>query len=336
MDDSVYTLIQQTYDSDSAVQERSARALADSDLTDYGPQAIQALCGLLSHEELAVREAAKASLIHIRGAAVVEAVIPYLKGSSTTALNYALEILSHIGADSIDRIVGLLESRDHDVRKFGCDLLGNLQYHDSAYDLIDLLSDPHINVAIAAGEALGKLGSREAVPRLIRALQYPDSWMRCIAAEALGNIGDSRAVDAFLAVPGDEEPMVLYGIMKALGMLRDPRGIAAILTLLRQNDAFASTAFQALEQLVHTGGAPARDAFREAGGGADLMAFLDAASPNVVRHAARLAAEVPYPEAVPLLERLRTHEDPTIAAAAQSALQQLATSGHHHPHTGGA
>jgi HEAT repeat protein len=323
MDESVYTLIQQTYHADQEVQERSARALGACDLAEYRHQAIHALCGVLSHPDLAIREAAKTALIQIGGTDVVDALIPYLKGASTTALNYALEILAAIGRDGIDRILGLLDSRDHNLRKFGCDLLGNLQYHDSVYDLIDLLSDPHINVAIAAGEALGKLGSREAVPRLIRALQYPDSWMRCIAAEALGKIGDTRAVDAFLTVPDDEEPMVVYTMIKAMGNLHDVRMVPHILKLLRLNPNFASSAIQALTQLLEQNDQAIYDVLQTPEALSELLGLLANESRDVALAAITLVGRLHDPDAAPALRHLRHHTDEGIAAAAAAALQQI-------------
>jgi len=323
MDEPVYTLIQQTYSPDSNLQERAARELGACNLGEQRLLAIQALCGLLKHEELSVREAAKDSLIQIDGASVVDALIPYLKGQSTRALNYAVEILSKIGLSDIDRIVKLLNSRNHDLRKFGCDLLGNLQYGESVYELIDLLSDPHINVAIAAGEALGKIGSREAVPRLIQALQYPDSWMRCIAAEALGKIGDARAVEAFLDVPNDEETIVLYTMIKAMGNLCDVRMVSMILALLRRNAKFASSSVQALEQLLEQCGDTVYERLQEAEARADVIRLLSGPSDNVLLTAIPLVEKLHYAEAVPILQELRRHADDAIAAAAQSALQQI-------------
>lgn len=323
MDDSIYTLIQQTYSPESTLKARAARELGACELGEHRLQAIQALCGLLTHEELLVRETAKESLIHIGGATVVDVLIPYLKGQSTTALNYAVEILSIIGLADVDRIVELLDSRDHDLRKFGCDLLGNLNYGESVYELIDLLSDPHINVAIAAGEALGKLGSREAVPRLIQALQYPDSWMRCIAAEALGKIGDARAVDAFLEVPDNEEPMVLYTMIKSMGNLQDVRLISLILSLLGRNIKFASSALQAFEQLLEDCGQEGYERLQEADARDAIIRLLFDDLDEVVVNAIHLVEKLRYADAIPRLQELHRHSDDAIANAAALAIQHI-------------
>jgi HEAT repeat protein len=328
MDDPVYTLIQQTYSPDSDVQLQSARSLGTCDLSEHRLQAIQALCGLLRHEHLPVREAAKDSLIQIGGTAVVDALILCLKGPSTTALNYALEILGEIGQDNIDRILKLLESKDHDIRKFGCDLLGNLRYSDSVYELIELLNDPHINVAIAAGEALGKIGSREAVSHLIRALQYPDSWMRCIAAEALGKIGNAHAVDAFLEISFDEEPIVLYTIVKAMGNLCDIRVLPYTLSLLKQDKKFASSVVQTMQQLIKQCGDEAVEAMKHADVAAALVPVLSGESQNGLLGTIRLVGTLRYQAAVPALQHLLHHADETIATEALTALTLIDTPEH--------
>lgn len=325
MGDPVYTLIQQTYSPETDIQLHSARALGTCDLSEHHLQAIQALCGLLRHDHLPVREAAKDSLIRIGGTTVVDVLILCLKSPSSTALNYALEILGEIGEDNIDRILKLLESKDHDIRKFGCDLLGNLRYSDSVYELIDLLNDPHINVAIAAGEALGKIGSREAVPHLIRALQYPDSWMRCIAAEALGKIGDARAVDAFLEIPFDEEPIVLYTIVKAMGNLRDMRVLSYILSLLKRDKKFVSSVIQTMQQLVEQCGNEAIEAMTQVDVTTALVHVLSDEAHTGLPGTIRLVGTLRNHAAVPALQHLLHHVDEAIATEALTALALIET-----------
>ena len=186
MDNHVDVLVQQLKDSDSEIRRESITALGKVDISACRQEVIDTLIKLLSDPEIPVREAAENTLIALGGRDIVTALVPRLSDPSTTLLNYTIAILSQIGDAAISEILPLLESRDHDIRKFGCDILGNLRYADSIYELIELLNDPHVNVSIAAGEALGKIGNPEAVPYLIRALQHHDTWMKCIAAEALG------------------------------------------------------------------------------------------------------------------------------------------------------
>jgi HEAT repeat protein len=323
MGDPVYTLIQQARHAEPAVRKQSAVELGKSDLSSHRQDAIRALCDLLSHEHLEVREAAKEALISIGGDDVVEALVSYLTNSSTTALNYAIEILSQKGSDGIDHILALLASKNHDVRKFGCDILGNLRYSDSVYDLIELLSDPHINVAIAAGEALGKLRNPEAVPHLIRALQHPDTWMRCIAAEALGKIGDPRALDAFLAVPSDEEPIVVYTAIKAMSRLRDKQVVPYMLSILRSNSMFAPSVAQAIEHLAADQGEAIYHQVKTSGVTTPFVCLLSSEHVDVLRSAIHLVKNLQLREAIQALRQLLHHADDEVVAEAIEALVRL-------------
>jgi HEAT repeat protein len=327
MDNHVYALIQQTQADDFEMQRQGAIELGSRDISAHRPEVIHALCHLLGSEHLNVREASEEALIKIGGRDVIEALLPRLKNPSTTVLNYAVEILSKIGNTGIDRIVTLLNSKDHDVRKFGCDILGNLRYADSVYDLIELLNDPHINVAIAAGEALGKLGNADAVPPLIRALHHPDTWMKCIAAEALGKIGDHQAIDALITVPLDEEPIVLYSVIKAIGNLHDQRVVPYIISILRSNPMFASSAVQAIESLATHQGETVYVELKTAGVTTSFIRLLSSENIDVLRSAIHLVGKLHLKEAVQPLKNLLRHDSSEIVTDAIAALVQIAEPG---------
>jgi HEAT repeat protein len=280
---------------------------------------------LLRHEQLDVREAAKDTLITLGGKDVVTTLVPYLAGTSTTALNYAIEILSIQGRDAIEHILALLDSKNHDVRKFGCDILGNLKYTESVYNLIELLNDPHINVAIAAGEALGKLGSREAVPHLIQALQYPDTWMKCIAAEALGNIGDPQALDAFLAMSFDEEPIVLYSVIKAMSHMHDSRVIPYMLAMVRSNAMFASSIAQAIGHLAAEQGEAIYAQVKAQGITTPFVCLLSNENTDVLHSAIRLVKNLQIKEASQPLQHLLKHPDDAVVSEAIEAILRIET-----------
>lgn len=327
MGNHVYALIEQTRNDNSEIQKQSAIELGTIDISAYRGETIHALCDLLRNKNIEVREAAEEALIKIGGRDVVEALIPYIKGSSTTALNCAIEILSKIGEAGIDLILDLLDSKDHGVRKFGCDILGNLGYKESVYDLIELLNDPHINVAIAAGEALGKLGNPEAVPYLIRGLQHPDSWMKCIAAEALGKIGDPRTVDAFIEMSPNEDPIVLYTVIKSMGNLHDERVLPYIISVLRSNSMFASSAVQAIERLAVNQRDEVYEMLRASGVATSFVRLLSSDNVEVLRSAIHLVGELQLKEAIQPLGNLLQHENNDVAFDAISALVQIGEPG---------
>ncbi len=323
MENHVDALIQQTKDAHPDVRRQSAIELGTSDNSVAREEAIQALVTLLGDEHIAVRETAEEALVEIGGQKVVQAMTPCLEDPSTTVVNYTIEILSRIGDDAIDLILSLLESKDHDIRKFGCDILGNLRYTEAVYDLIELLNDPHVNVAIAAGEALGKLRHLETVPHLIRALHHPDTWMKCIAAEALGKIGDSRAVDPFIAMSDYEDPIVLYTVIKAMGNLVDQRVLPYILSVLRSNPMFVSSAVQAIEHLAELQGGTIYEGVQRAGVGHLFVGLLKSENPDVLRSAINLVGHLQLREAIHPLGHLLEHKHETIVVEATNALVRI-------------
>ena len=327
MENRIDQLIQQTEARDSDQRRHSALELGRITPPERLPEVLSRLIALLEDDHLAVREAAEEALVRLGGRPVIDALIPCLAGDSTSVLNYSIAILSRIGTAAIDEILRLLDSKDHDIRKFGCDILGNLQYADSVYELIALLNDPHINVAIAAGEALGKLGNAEAVPYLMRALHHPDTWMRCIAIEALGKIGDPRAVEHFIALTDEEEPIVLYTVLKALGNFQDVRVLPYILKMLRTNPMFAPSAAQALEQLAQGGGTRVYEDVKYAGLGELFVRLLTSEHPEVLFSAIHIVGHLQEAEAIPALGRLLAHPHPKIVQAALAALVQIGEAG---------
>lgn len=335
MNTHVYALMQQIKQSNPDIRRQAARELEkiaevtvnqDERLADRR-DAIQGLIHLLTDDDLAVREAAEEALTTLGGSEVIHALIPCLSGTSTTALNAAIDILSRIGHAAIAPIRALLDSKDHDIRKFGCDILGNLQYAEAVYDLIELLNDPHVNVAIAAGEALGKIGNPDAVPYLIRALQHPDTWMRCIAAEALGKIGDQRAVEPFIALSVYEDPIVLYTIIKAMGNLRDDRVLPYILSILQSNPIFAPSAVQAIHTLAALIGEEVYTHVNAAGVNDAFMRLLQSENLEVLKSAINLIGHLHLTEAVHQISRFLNHRDAHIVAEAVQALVRLGEPG---------
>ncbi len=333
MENHVYALIQQMADSDPDIRRQSILNLKRSDLTGCQQEVIPHIIASLGDEHIAVREAAEDILITLGGRDVVNALIPCLSDTSTTILNYAIEILSQVGGGAIDLILPLLESKDHDIRKFGCDILGNLKYSQSVYELIELLGDPHVNVAIAAGEALGKIGNTEAVPYLIRALKHPDTWMKCIAAEALGKIGDLRAVDPFINMSVYEDPIVLYTVIKAMGNFQDQRVLPYILSIVNANPMFVPSAAQAVEHLAIHQGERIYQEVKTANIGEHFIRLLTSENLEVLRSAITIVGHLQLIDAVHPLGQLLEHPDQDIVELATAALVNIGQTGLDEIHT---
>ncbi|GAK55816.1 PBS lyase HEAT domain protein repeat-containing protein [Candidatus Vecturithrix granuli] len=323
----VDALIQQIQHGSPDSRREAVRQLGNMETPADRGDVIQGLIQVLEDEDVAVREAAEEALTRLGGRDVIQSLILCLSSPSTTLLNAAIEILSRIGYAAIDPIRALLESKDHDIRKFGCDILGNLRHAEAVYDLIDLLNDPHVNVAIAAGEALGKIGNSDAVPYLIRALHHPDTWMKCIAAEALGKIGDQRAITPFIEMSAHEDPIVLYTVIKAMGNLRDERVLPYILSILQANPIFAPSAVQAIHTLATVKGDEIYDHVRAAGVEGAFMRLLQSENLDVLKSAINLVGHLHLTQAVQQLGRFLEHRDAQVVTEALHALLRMGEPG---------
>lgn len=336
MNNHVYALIQQIKLGNPDIRRQAAKELGEiaagvernrDEVTTDRHDIIQGLIHLLADEDLVVRETAEKALTTLGGRDVIHALILCLSSPSTTLLNYAIEILSRIGNTAIGSIRSLLESKDHDIRKFGCDILGNLQHAEAVYDLIELLNDPHVNVAIAAGEALGKIGNPDAVPYLIRALQHPDTWMKCIAAEALGKIGDQRAIEPFIEMSAYEDPIVLYTVIKAMGNLHDERVLPYILSILQTNPIFAPSVVQAIQTLATLKGDEIYGQVSAAGVDEYFIRLLKSENLEVLKSTINLIGHLHLTQAVHQLGHFLEHRDEHIVAEAVQALVRIGEPG---------
>lgn len=140
--------------------------------------------------------------------------------------NSAVEILTSLGKREngrlvVDTLLAHMTTRDHDVRKFIVDILGDIGDSAAAIPLIDFLNhDPDENVRHSVIEALGKLGSREALDQLIDILQGDDRFLQFAALDSLGQIVDrNEDIDTAPVVKAIEEPLLRKAGLKALGRI---------------------------------------------------------------------------------------------------------------------
>lgn len=110
--------------------------------------------------------------------------------------NSAVECLTRLGMKSVPYLVQNLDDKDHDVRKFIVDTLGDIgasKGDDTVEGIVNAMikatQDPDENVRLSAIEGLGKIGSDKAVQALMDILEKGDIALKFTTLEALGNIG---------------------------------------------------------------------------------------------------------------------------------------------------
>jgi len=239
----------QELESESDEKKRGGARLI-GELRERG--AIGSLIGLLSDSNEAVQEAAADALVKIEGEEVIQKVLPLLRSEAASVRNLVIEILQSLGEKSIDALLSLLNDENHDVRKFACDMMGNIGSHRAVSHLIATLDDPNRNVASSAAEALGNIGNKEGVEPLIKSLKSK-MWLSCPAAEALGKIGDAGAVQPLIRLIlncSEEDNLALFFAVKALGDIGEMEGGEFLISLLESaQGAIITHIIEALEQI---------------------------------------------------------------------------------------
>jgi HEAT repeat protein len=81
---------------------------------------------------------------------------------------------------------------------------------------LDLVTDAHWEVRVAALEALAKLRDAKSGDRVLRCLKDPDKEVRQQAADTLGQLGLAEAVPSLIATLVDEESSVRQAAARAL------------------------------------------------------------------------------------------------------------------------
>jgi HEAT repeat protein len=134
----------------------------------------------------------------------------------------------------VPRLPALLEDDDADVRKFGVDILGNIESVKVLSPLMSALGDREDNVAAAAAEYLGKKRHREAVPALVARAGTGNFWVKFSCLRALGEIGDPSAGPAVLEMAGEQDLRKVS--LEALGLMGVPEAEPFILEGLFSRD----------------------------------------------------------------------------------------------------
>jgi len=209
---------------------------------------VKPLIKLLSDSSEAVREAAAEALSKIDGKEVIQELISLLYIEEVDLRNIAIEILEEIGENAIEPLSLLLKDKSQDIRKFACDIMGNIGSPKAVPCLISVLDDPHINVACAAAEALGNIKDKGATPALVRALKGK-KWLTYNAVEALGKIKDQRAVEPLMKLTFSKDPLILFALIKTFGEIGDVRMVEYLLSCL-DSTTLHNAAVRALTEIA--------------------------------------------------------------------------------------
>lgn len=114
--------------------------------------------------------------------------------------------------------------------------LGRRKDADAWSVLLRHLSDPILDVRLAALEGIGDLGDLRARLPVELLLRDEDPRIRDAAARALGALGDKTCLAALARATEDDDRRVAESAAQALGRLEDPRAIEPLIAMLRKHE----------------------------------------------------------------------------------------------------
>jgi HEAT repeat protein len=276
----------------------------------------------------AVREAIVGALLQIEDDSVISGVIEWLDSEDPFLRNQGVEILRRRGPKAIPYLEKAFRAGDADRRKFIIDVLAKLRDSGTSevYDLA--LSDPDLNVVIAAVESLGDTRNaalHQRIENLVSSDAHP--MLLCACLEALARIGEPASLEvvrvrlgALAELPGYFRPSYIK-LLGAAGHAKDAAEIAGMI----ENPGLEAPALNALTLLRNRyPGLELPESLVK-----PLAGIVSRNGPSLLGYQAvrLLAALLHEEEAFDFVERCLEHPDKTIRIA---AIQSLRESGGEH------
>ncbi|HLN22280.1 MAG TPA: HEAT repeat domain-containing protein [Bacteroidales bacterium] len=148
-------------------------------------------------------------------------------------LSSAMKIVSLSNEDITDYLIEFLNDRDHELRIYAAQMLGEKNTPAVIEALMEALDDPDTNVRYHIIEALGKLKAVQAVERLARIALERNFFTSFPAVDALRSIGDSRS--ARLLYPLMNDDLLGTPVLEALGEFGESDAIPLMAELINRN-----------------------------------------------------------------------------------------------------
>ncbi len=262
-------------------ENEETRHSAVQALAPLGAEALPLLAEALGDRSWRVRKAALETVVAIPGKETMDILLGGIRDEESAGRrNTCMEALIRLGDEAVPFLPALLKDDDADVRKFGVDILGNIESVKVLSPLMTALDDGEDNVVAAAAEYLGKKRHREAVPALVARAGSGDFWVRFSCLKALGEIGDPSAGPAVLEMAGEQDLRKVS--LEALGLMGVPEAEPFILEGLFSRDRglrkVAVLAAARLRRHVQEKGGSFRSVRQSIGSNAtgELVAYLTA------------------------------------------------------------
>ncbi|MDD3043633.1 MAG: HEAT repeat domain-containing protein [Methanosarcinaceae archaeon] len=284
-----------------------------------GPGAASALLEVLDHENEDVRREVVISLGELGDPVASEALLELFDEEE---LGYtAASAFGNLRSNqTVEKLTGLLDSRDPIIRANAVKALGNTEDPAVIPPLIEMLEDPALEVRKEAAHMLGTFGyleapgAEKAVTPLIRALEDRDEDVRISVIYSLGSFGDEEAVLPLISLLGHKDAAVRKAAAYALGRIGDPRAVEALTERVETEENWLERRIMA-ETLIEIGGTEAVE---------PLIMLLEDKDYRIRQSAAMGLGKLRATEAVDaLLEALETERERVVRQAEVSALGEI-------------
>lgn len=242
---------------------------AAAELAELGEPAVDALVGLLDHEDLYVRWYVAAALGRIPSERVIQPLVDRLHDPERQVRRVAAGALGRPEARAaVPALIAALQDPARDMGAQAARSLGTIGDVKAVPALLAALADAPPVTAGAAAEALGRIGTREAVDPLIRCLENRPDCPCLQVGQALWQLGSERAFDAFAAGLRSGTWWLRSANATALGRTRSEKAVPPLVAALADESANVRRAV--VLALMETGSPATLDALRQAMGDDDF------------------------------------------------------------------
>lgn len=277
------------------------------------------LAALLTHDDSAVRYAAKSALQALGPAAAkgLHAAIDLRNPHQSVALAQVLGAMKDPGGTNA--LIQLLAADvPADVRRQAIRSLGQQQSPQATDALTALLGKTETSLSTAAADALVEIGP-PATSRVLELLTAADQEAAISAADILGRIGDHRAVAPLVELlQKHEDDGLRWSAAEALGRIGHPQAIKPLVKAL--SDSFPPVAAKAADALVGVGAKAVPALVSQMRGRRNQNAKLATSSLGKM---GRPAAEAVVPLLTDPDSDIRKRAQQTIAAIGTPAIEPL-------------
>lgn len=133
---------------------------------------------------------------------IAQKITPLISSNNINLRNLVGDLIIKLGNASLNYLLIELKNSDPDVRKFSCDIIGQIGFLEDFDPVYTLLYDENENVVLSAIETLGCLEDQSIVSKFIE-LYNESEYTQSTIIESLGRIGGEEA-EAFLLNKFDE------------------------------------------------------------------------------------------------------------------------------------